>query len=204
MAVGRPIDEAKTAIILGAARDIFFAQGFAHASIEAIAAQAGVSKVTIYNRFGTKEALFSNMVAQECDRMRSGLQQVTQMGDNIAETLTYFALNMTEFLAHDDITRIEAHLAVEAEHNPDLGKLFLDAGPRRLQKFLAMILADAHESGQLNIDDADEAAELFAGMVKGFADMDRRFRQNGPDAKRKAEKRISSAVRLFIKGYGVS
>ncbi|MEH6724432.1 MAG: helix-turn-helix domain-containing protein, partial [Qipengyuania sp.] len=56
---GRPADEAKREAILAAAAASFFEHGFAASSIEQIAADAGVSKVTIYNRFGDKRALFA-------------------------------------------------------------------------------------------------------------------------------------------------
>ena len=52
---GRP---EKRRAILDAARRVFFSNGFAQTSVDTIAAQAGVSKQTIYNHFGDKRALF--------------------------------------------------------------------------------------------------------------------------------------------------
>ena len=199
---GRPFDEAKTGIILQAACDAFFRDGFAQTSIESIAAAAKVSKVTIYNRFGTKEALFVASVERECDTMRESLIGVMDSGGEIREQLTRFAMIMTRFLNRDDITRLEAHLAVEPQHNPELGKLFLDAGPRRLHRVLTEILDGAVAKGSLAIDDTQQAAEHFAGMVKGMADMDRRFLQRHPDHDRRTTNRINGAVELFLNGCG--
>ena len=70
---GRPTDEAKREAILGAAADSFFAHGFAASSIEQIAADAGVSKVTIYNRFGDKRGLFAAAVERECEQISTAL-----------------------------------------------------------------------------------------------------------------------------------
>lgn len=197
---GRPFDEGKTCDIVQAASDAFFRDGFAQTSIESIAAAANVSKVTVYNRFGTKEALFVAAVEKECDTMREGLAAVMESGGDIREQLTGFATNMVRFLDRDDITRLEAHLAVETQHNPELGKLFLDAGPRRLHKVLTGILDDAVAKGLLAIDDTQQAAEHFAGMVKGMADMDRRFLQRHPDHDQRTHKRIDGAVELFLNG----
>ena len=72
-ALGRPVDTTKSATILNAARYEFFNVGFAQSSIESIAARAGVSKVTVYNRFKTKEALFAAAVGNECAVMRQAL-----------------------------------------------------------------------------------------------------------------------------------
>ena len=100
----------------------------------------------------------------------------------------------------DDITRLEAHLAVETQNNPELGKLFLDAGPRRLHNVLTELLDRAAAQGTLAIEDTQLAAEYFAGMVKGLADLERRFLQRHPDHEQHTRKRIEGAVDLFLKG----
>src|SRR5215469_5721913 len=52
----------KRQAIIDAAQRVFLDQGFAGSSVDAIAAAAGVSKQTIYNHFGDKEALFRAVV----------------------------------------------------------------------------------------------------------------------------------------------
>tara|TARA_R110000850_G_scaffold161222_2_gene285784 strand:+ start:435 stop:1073 length:639 start_codon:yes stop_codon:yes gene_type:complete len=200
---GRPFDAGKTGHIVQAASDAFFRDGFAQTSIESIAAAANVSKVTVYNRFGTKEALFVATVESECDLMRQGLAGAMDSGEDIREQLTCFAMNMAKFLDREDITRLEAHLAVQTQNNPELGQLFLDAGPRRLHKLLTEKLDRAVARGALAIDDTEIAAEHFAGMVKGLADLDRRFLQRRPDHEERTRKRIEGAVNVFLKGYSV-
>lgn len=68
--VGRPLDAAKRAAIVEAAAHHFFHHGYAATAIEQVAADAGVSKVTIYNQFGDKRALFTAAVECECEKMR--------------------------------------------------------------------------------------------------------------------------------------
>jgi hypothetical protein len=55
---GRPLDAAKRRAIIDTAAHLFFHNGYAATAIEQVAADAGVSKVTIYNQFGDKRALF--------------------------------------------------------------------------------------------------------------------------------------------------
>ncbi len=64
---GKTADLAKREGIILAAKKAFFDHGYAGASIEAIAGEAGVSKVTIYNHFGDKRALFTAAVEHECE-----------------------------------------------------------------------------------------------------------------------------------------
>ncbi|WP_330970248.1 TetR/AcrR family transcriptional regulator, partial [Lysobacter sp. A3-1-A15] len=56
---GRPKDLAKRAAILDAAKSMFTQYGFGGASMDQIAAEAGVSKLTVYSHFGDKETLFA-------------------------------------------------------------------------------------------------------------------------------------------------
>jgi TetR/AcrR family transcriptional regulator, mexJK operon transcriptional repressor len=200
---GRPIDEGKTALIIAAASQEFFKHGFSQTSIETVAAAAGVSKVTIYNRFGTKEALFAATVEKECDSMREGLAMAADPNSSIRDQLILFGSNMMQFLEREDITRLENHLAVEAEGNPELGRLFLDAGPRRLHSALSELLDHAVANNVLDIENTTEAAEHFAGMVKGLGDMERRFGQyDNKASQQKSQKRVLSAVAMFLKAYG--
>lgn len=197
---GRPVDTVKIAHIIATARDIFFQNGFALSSIESIAIAACVSKVTIYNHFKTKEALFAASVEAECDTMRDGLSIDINPNDDIREQLQRFSMNMLSFLARQDIIRVESHLAVEAEHNPELGRLFLESGPRRLQSFLIQLLDNAVAKGELNIENNEIAAGYFIGMVKGADDMDRRFWQK-PYDNQQALKHVDGAVELFLAAY---
>ena len=66
---GRPKDLGKRAAILEAAKQLFSDQGFNGASMDQIAAEAGVSKLTVYSHFGDKEALFTAAVRAKCDEM---------------------------------------------------------------------------------------------------------------------------------------
>ncbi|GAA0475975.1 TetR/AcrR family transcriptional regulator [Parasphingorhabdus litoris] len=180
----------------------FFNHGFAATSIEAIAADAGVSKVTIYNRFGGKEGLFTAAVENECDNMQHNLS--IDMDDELSlrEQLVTFGDNMIRFLERPEITRMEVHLPVEVEENPALGKLFLDAGPRRMLRFLSRLLSESAKRGEITVSDPDQAAELLAGMFKGMADLDRRFGQLDPaTAQQQTDKRIKSAVDLFLRSH---
>src|SRR5947208_10423607 len=73
---GRPRDPARCQRILEAARRHFSAHGLERASVDAIAAEAGVSKMTIYSHFASKEALFEAVVRDRIGRVVGGLPGV--------------------------------------------------------------------------------------------------------------------------------
>ena len=64
---GRPKDQAKRLAILEAAKTLFMRNGYEGSSMDAIAAEAGVSKLTVYNHFTDKETLFSAAVKSKCE-----------------------------------------------------------------------------------------------------------------------------------------
>src|SRR3954468_17932739 len=59
---GRPRDPERGRRILEAAQRHFNEHGLERASVDAIAAAAGVSKMTVYSNFGSKEGLFQAVV----------------------------------------------------------------------------------------------------------------------------------------------
>ena len=59
---GRPKDLGKRAAILDAAKRLFIQSGFDGTSMDQIATEAGVSKLTVYSHFGDKESLFLSLI----------------------------------------------------------------------------------------------------------------------------------------------
>ncbi|WP_300974802.1 TetR/AcrR family transcriptional regulator [Sphingomonas sp. LHG3406-1] len=196
---GRSTDLQKREEIVLAATKAFFDHGYAAASIEAIAADAGVSKVTVYNHFGDKRGLFAAAVEHECENIRGQLL-FDDAGNGIRERLLAFGHSMIAFLSRPEMIRFEQRIAAEVEQEPELGLCFLEAGPRRMKLALASLLEREQERGTLILDDPLQAAEHLAAMCKGLADMERRF-AGRVDAVA-ADRRIRSAVDLFLKGYG--
>lgn len=196
---GRPVDAAKQRAILAAAVASFFEHGFAATSIEQVASDAGVSKVTIYNQFGDKHGLFTAAVEAECERMRGHFEIETMEGASLRDRLTAIGEAMSAFLSRPEMVQFERRIAAETEREPTLGLAFLTSGPHRMKEAFAALLTAMHEAGEILIDDPDLAAEQFAAMCKGMGDLERRFGMPKDD-KRDAE-RIEGAVEVFCRAY---
>ncbi|MGQ7829906.1 TetR/AcrR family transcriptional regulator [Altererythrobacter sp. Z27] len=197
---GRPPDSSKREAIVAAAAESFFVQGFAASSIEQIAASAGVSKVTVYNHFGDKRALFAAAVECECEKMRGYFSIDTQLsGSSIGERLTAIGEAMVAFLSQPKMVQFERRVAAETEHEPEIGHAFLKAGPWRMKAAFSAFLAFANERGELKIADPELAAEQFASMCKGMGDLERRFGAV-PDSADNS-RRIAGAVEMFLNAY---
>jgi TetR/AcrR family transcriptional repressor of mexJK operon len=196
---GRPADEAKREAILAAAAASFFEHGFAASSIEQIAADAGVSKVTIYNRFGDKRALFAAAVEVECEQIRGSLQVPEVASGSLRDRLTAVGEAMVAFTSRPKMVQFERRIAAETEYDPAVGEAFLEAGPHRMKESFAALIAAMHEAGEVDVADPALAAEQFAGMCKGMGDLERRF--GAPVDPQRNRERIAGAVEVFCRAY---
>jgi TetR/AcrR family transcriptional regulator, mexJK operon transcriptional repressor len=200
--VGRPLDAAKREAIVSSAAQHFFQLGYAATAIEQVAADAGVSKVTIYNQFGDKRALFAAAVASECEKMRGHFSLDAMPLGTIRERLTAIGEAIFAFLFRPEMIQFERRIAAETEHDPVIGAAFLEAGPWRMKQAFGAWLARAVDAGELSIADPMLAAEQFVSMCKGMGDLERRF---GADVSAEARhKRITGAVEVFLAAYGTA
>lgn len=70
--------EATRQRIFAAAVELIAEQGFAATTVDEIAERAGVAKGTVFYNFGSKAALFSELLEYGIDRMAVRLQQATE------------------------------------------------------------------------------------------------------------------------------
>lgn len=198
----RPIDEGKRAAILDAAREEFFTHGFAAASIETIAAHSNVSKVTIYNRFGTKEALFAAIVERECQNMGVGLADLASDTGDLRQQLIDFGKRAVDFLTLPHVIRFEKRISAECERDPKIGELFLDSGPRKLRAKLTELMERAMSSGAIKPCNPRIAAGHLYGMIIGFDIVMARFSAQEPD-RAQLHNDVELAVDQFLAAYAI-
>ncbi len=197
--LGRPSDAAKRQRIIDAAARSFFELGFAGTSIEQVAADAGVSKVTIYSHFGDKRGLFAAAVECECEKMRGHFSLDEMPAGTIRQRLIAIGEAMLAFLQRPEMIQFERRIAAETETEPAIGAAFLEAGPHRMKRAFSAYLRHACDAGELVISDTDLAAEQFVALCKGMGDLDRRFGVNVTP--QTSTRRIAGAVEVFIAAY---
>lgn len=198
---GRAADPAKHEAILAAAQRAFFDHGFAATAIEQVAADAGVSKVTVYSHFGDKRGLFAAAVEQQCEAMRGHLRIEDLPVGTLRQRLTAIGTAMGAFLSRDEMIQFDRRIAAETESDPAIGQAFLAAGPHRMRDAFVRLLEAMAAAGELEIEDFPLAAEQFVSMCKGMGDLERRFGLP-PDEVRERE-RIAGAVEVFCRAYAV-
>lgn len=201
---GRPKDGTKHDAMLDAARRLFFERGVEAVPIEAVAAEAGVSKVTVYGHFGDKLTLFEAVVMREVAAMNHGLATPDPTGARIEDRLVAFGMALMGFLMRPDIAAFERMLGPEADRHPELARRFFDAGPGRCRTLLAQAIEEAASAGQLAPDDPVLAAEDLLSLWQRMLPITRRLGlEDAPDSVNVAE-RVRRGVRLFMRAHGAA
>ncbi|HEX4226478.1 MAG TPA: TetR/AcrR family transcriptional regulator [Pseudonocardiaceae bacterium] len=160
--------EAKQQAIIEAARSSFLAEGF-DASMDRIAAAADVSKATVYNHFGSKEALFIAVVGDELDRalaepaqlVESRLAASTHLYDDMIQACRLWVAG----IATPQMIALRNLVTGEQRRFPDLGAAWHERGPQRFHPVIADALHRLVERRQLSIDDVDLAVLQLSGLV---------------------------------------
>src|SRR5580658_9666375 len=106
---GRPRDLGKRQAILDAAAALFLERGIAATTMELVAANAAVSKMTVYAYFPDKPALLAAVFERNINALR--LPELSDRPDLAAsvEALVEFGAGLTWFLTRPEIVR-EARL----------------------------------------------------------------------------------------------
>ncbi|MGA5131795.1 TetR/AcrR family transcriptional regulator [Streptomyces olivoreticuli] len=197
----------KRQAITRAARAVFARDGFSRASVDAIAAEAGVSKRTIYNHFTDKEELFRSVLIESADSVttwhRSVVERHLTKITDLERDLTAFAFDWAspppEFADHFALVR---QIHAEAGHlQPDVIEAWQDAGPRPSFRQLAHRLGEMTDEGLLDTEDAELAARHFVLLaVSGVSQSSLYGALKVPESEVGAI--VHDGVRAFLRLYG--
>lgn len=115
----------KRLAIMNAARILFLSQGYSATAVDAIAARAFVSKQTLYNHFGSKERLFSEMVDEF---ITSALPAAlhAESASSVSASLEIVAETLADLLMRPDTVSLYRLALTESERHPELGRLLVD------------------------------------------------------------------------------
>ncbi len=199
---GRPKDLEKRAAILEAAKNLFPQRGFDGVSMDAIAAEAGVSKLTVYSHFKDKDALFSEAVKCRCEsQLPHELFEVKPGHGPIRDALGAIARAFYALCTSAEAVELYRTMSARAMTDPKLSQLFYEAGPKRTLGEFETFLRQANAAGTLEVPDPVRAAQHFFAMLKG--ELHSRLVVGCCDCVPEAEAcaHIDSVVDLFLRAH---
>ncbi|ALI02570.1 TetR/AcrR family transcriptional regulator [Pseudomonas sp. FW306-02-F02-AA] len=198
---GRPKDLAKREAILEAAKRLFLSNGYASTSMDAVAAEAGVSKLTVYSHFNDKETLFSSAVMAKCEEQLPTLFFELPDGMPIENVLLNIARRFHLLINSDESVNLNRLIMTLGSQDPKLSLIFFEAGPQRMLQGMERLLTKIDQIGALSIDKPLNAAEHFFCMLKGAANFRLLYGCGDPLTGDAAEAHIQEVVGLFMRAY---
>lgn len=198
---GRPKDLAKRQAILEAAKNLFLSNGYANTSMDAVAAEAGVSKLTVYSHFNDKETLFSAAVMAKCEEQLPTLIFELPAGLSIESVLLNIARGFHLLINSEESLNLHRLIMTQGSQDPKLSQIFFEAGPQRMLQGMERLLTRIDQSGALSIDKPHHAAEHFFCLLKGAANFRLLYGYGEPLSAEAAEAHVREVVGLFMRAY---
>jgi AcrR family transcriptional regulator len=194
--------------ILAAARTLFLDAGYDGVNLDRVAEAAGVSRQTVYNRFGGKEALFRATVRRHwagvmtwSDQVRATIRDV-RFPDPAAK-LVGIARAVLRFIDDADQAAFTRLVIAESRSHPWIGEEFHRFGQALTLETLADILGAMHEQGVLDCDQPDIAARQFLALINEFSLWPKVLGAGAAQADvRDPDAIVTEAVATFLCRYG--
>ena len=183
--------------ILQAAQPILLRDGLGGTTLDRVAAEGKISKMTLYRHFPSKEALFEGLVTDMCKTMREGLENapLADIRKPASERLAAELRAFTSALIEPDWLALYRLLVAEGWRFPELARVFdqsgmciirrriaglLEAGGvpasrsgQRAGAVVALSLGDAYQRAILGIVEVGDreafARQIEAAVAHGFA-----------------------------------
>ena len=198
--IATPRRDLKRDTILSIARQVFMEEGYAAASMSAIAARVGGSKGTLYNHFRSKAELFVAVIQHQCEIQQN---QIFDLPDSdLRLYLTQLAGRFARLMMSEDVLTIHRIVVAEATRFPEIGEALYEAGPKRGKARLVAYLQQAMAEGRMKPTDPERAAEqamefCLAGMYRR-----RLWNVGPPPSDDEIDANVEAGVAMFMAAYG--
>ena len=200
---GRPRDPERLRRILEAAHSHFYEHGFERASVDAIAKDAGVSKMTLYSHFASKQQLFEALIGARTEGVVSELPGAQDLDPlHPAKALTKVGTQFLELMRDEATLGQFRALYSAAGKQPEACRGFYRQGADRLVSQLAAYLVTARDAGTIRVTRPRQAADLFLAMFLGDGHIRGMLKLERPDIS-EDKALLREAVRVFLAAYGV-
>ena len=162
------LTDRKRAAILEAAVAEFRQSGYETTSMDRIAAQAGVSKRTVYNHFPSKEALFAQILERLWASSLEGQDLAYRADRPLRPQLLELVTQKLRLLRDPNFVDLARVAIAAAIHSPERAQDMVARMGEREEGITTWIRAAAAD-GRLKTSDPLFASMQLQSLVKGFA-----------------------------------
>lgn len=195
---------ARHRVFVEAARDLFFAHGYAGTTMSSIASKVGGSKTTLWTYFPSKEDLFTAVVDDIVSRYGDALTIDLPLDQPVPDVLRRFGSVLMTKLTATPLLSLYRLVVGEAERFPHLAETFYDRGPRRGKARAAEWVAEKMARGEIRVGDPMRAVQQFTGLCQsGLYQFAVLGMVEAHDISRLRDD-IDAAVETFCRAWGVN
>jgi AcrR family transcriptional regulator len=201
---GRPTRGASEQLrehLLEVATDMLLTQGYGATSIEAVAAQARVSKRTFYHRFSDKRALMAAVVQRLVDGLRPPAQVPLVEGEDLPQILRQLGGLILRAALSPRALALHGLIVAESQRFPDLAAAVSQSGGRReAVQLIAGLLRRLAPHAGLDQEQAAFAARQFLQLIVSEPQM-RAMGMGQPMTAAEHDAWVQRSVALFLGGF---
>ncbi|MDX3527874.1 TetR/AcrR family transcriptional regulator [Streptomyces sp. ID05-39B] len=203
----------KWVALAGAACTVFGREGYARASVDALAAEAAVSTRTLYNHFpGGKAQLFRTVVTWTSSTVKDAQLALLKAvldperpphPEDLERDLIVLARGFVGLMAdHPDHFALVRHIHAEADHvPPEVLEAWREAGPAPVGQAFTQTLEALAEAGLLDVHgDAALAATHFMALTSHTLTQLSHYGVR-PLPETETERLITGGVAAFLRAY---
>ena len=185
--------------ILDAALKVFAGQGYSGTTMDAVAAEAGVTKPTLYSYFPSKESLFQAMMLGKRDLMLDVFEHPGRKG-MVADLLT-FAWAYADTVMRPDMLSLARLIIGEVGRFPEIGRAYQASGPDHLLRGIMRYLEGQRDAGRLVFEDAELAAQDLWGLILSAPRTQALYMPDAAPDRATLTRYITNGLRVFLKAY---
>ncbi|MDP9007609.1 MAG: TetR/AcrR family transcriptional regulator [Pseudomonadota bacterium] len=186
--------------MINAATRVFLREGYGLASIDKVAAEAGVSTRTIYERFKNKADLLGAVISRLVDRMSTGLATVDLNRLELKAALMAIGQTITGRVRDPDAAALFRIVATEAHRFPELAAKMRETNKRCVNNAVAQYFRDQVGRGALTLADPERAATLFLQMICSELHESLLFGDEAAMAKLDCDSHLEHVINIFLRG----
>lgn len=200
--------ERKRQAVLAAATQTFLKSGYLGANMDEIAASSGVSKQTVYKHFGSKEALFIEIVTSmtgAADIRVHTAPADPETAEALRQFLFDYAYRQLKVVMTPALMQLRRLVIGEVSRFPDLARVLYERGPQRAMTVLSGIFGRLDARGLLTCPEPQLAATTFNWLAMAEP-VNRAMLLGDGELPSDAQLRAvaTEAVRVFLAAYGRS